>query len=154
MKKDVVITLKSVQYVDDNRAETELTTEAQFKHIKNGYSITYKESEATGFDGSTTVLTCYGNKYATILRSGTAASNLVIDSDKKQHCHYGTPYGDFMVGIYTHKIDNKLTDNGGELYMKYTVDINSSYVSDNEIFLSVRGNAKKDKSAEANQSIS
>lgn len=149
MNKDVVITLRSVQHVDSNSAETELITEAKYRtNDDGGYSITYKESAATGFEGSTTEVSCYGNKYATIFRTGPANSNLVIDAEKKQHCHYGTPYGDFVVGIYTHKIESTLDDNGGDLYMKYTVDINSSYVSDNEIFLNVRENGGVSKSVE------
>jgi uncharacterized beta-barrel protein YwiB (DUF1934 family) len=139
MKKDVLMILKSVQSVDSERSETELITPAVLTPLKNGgYSIVYEETEATGFDGSKTTLSCYGNKHASICRSGTSNSNLIIDKDKKHHCMYGTPYGDLMVGIYTHDIINQLSDDGGNLYMKYTIDINSSYVSDNEIFVCVK----------------
>lgn len=148
MKKDVLMILKSVQSVDDERNETELITPAVLTPLKNGgFSIAYDETEATGFEGSRTVLSCYGNKHASICRSGAVSSNLVIDKDKKQHCHYGTPYGELMVGIYTHSIVNELNENGGNLYMKYTIDINSSYVSDNEIFVSLRP-TKNESSAE------
>lgn len=148
MKKDVLMILKSVQSVDDERNETELITPAVLTPLKNGgFSIAYNETEATGFEGSKTVLSCYGNKHASICRSGAVSSNLVIDKDKKQHCYYGTPYGELMVGIYTHSIVNELNENGGNLYMKYTIDINSSYVSDNEIFVSLRP-AKNESSAE------
>ena len=140
MKKKVTITLRSVQTVNNDSAETELITDAVYESTDNGgYSITYMESEATGFEGSTTVLTCHKNEAASIDRSGgKSSSNLVIESGNKHHCHYGTEFGDFVVGIYTHKIENDLDDNGGNLYMKYTIDINSSYVSDNEIFINVR----------------
>lgn len=148
MKKDVLMILKSVQSVDDERNETELITPAVLTPLKNGgFSIAYDETEATGFEGSRTVLSCYGNKHASICRSGAVSSNLVIDKDKKQHCHYGTPYGELMVGIYTHSIVNELNENGGNLYMKYTIDINSSYVSDNEIFVTLRP-SKNESSAE------
>ena len=42
-----------------------------------------------------------------------------------------------MVGIYTHKIQNELNLSGGYLYMRYTIDINSSYISDNEIIMNI-----------------
>ena len=71
-------------------------------------------------------------------RVGKAPSNLIIEMNKKHHCHYGTPYGEFMVGIFAHSIDNKLNDNGGDLYFKYTVDVNSSYISDNEVYINVK----------------
>ena len=138
MNKNVLITLKSVQWVDKERAETELITTGIYENVDDGYKISYDESTATGFDGSKTVLTCYGNKFATLNRTGSTSSSFVIEKDKKHHCHYGTPYGEFMMGIYTHKIENSLTDDGGDIYMKYTIDINSSYVSDNEIFLNIK----------------
>ncbi len=139
MKKDVLITMKSIQSVEDDSNEIELITEGVMKTLKDGgFQLVYNESEATGFDGAKTTVCCYGDKLASISRSGSVQSTLVIDKEKKQHCLYGTPYGELMVGIYTHSIINKLTEDGGNLYMKYTVDINSSYVSDNEVLIIVQ----------------
>ncbi len=138
MKNNVTITLKSVQTADSERSEVELITDGRMRKIDGGFEIVYNESEATGFEGSTTILSCVGNTRASMQRTGAAPSNLIIEKDKKHHCHYGTPYGEFIVGIYTHKIDNKLTEDGGDLYFKYTVDVNSAYVSDNEVFVNVK----------------
>ena len=144
MKKDVLITLRSIQSVGNDSNETEIITEGTFSTLKNGgYKIIYNESAATGFEGSKTTVCCYGEERASVCRSGTTQSTLIIDKKKKQHCVYGTPYGELMMGIYTHSIINKLDKNGGDLYMKYTVDINSSYISDNEILILVRPAPKK-----------
>ena len=124
MKKDVTITLKGVQQIDRERNETELITGATFSTVKGG-----------GFK------IAFGNESASIVRSGEAGTNLIIEKDKKHHCHYGTPYGDMTIGIYTQSIVNNLTADGGDLYLKYTVDINSSYVSDNEVYIEIMTNA-------------
>ena len=42
------------------------------------------------------------------------------------------------IGIYTHYIKNNLGEDGGTLHMKYTLDINTSYMSDNEIIVTVK----------------
>ncbi len=120
----------------------ELRTEGKYRPVvspdgKSGWEITYEDTETTGFAGSTTVITCYGSEYASMERSGNAQTNLIIESTRKHHCHYGTEYGDMMIGIYTHKIINRLTDDGGELYFKYTIDANSVLLSNNEIYISV-----------------
>lgn len=133
-----MITLKSVQSTDYDRDETELITSGSYEIEGDTYTISYDETEATGFDGSKTMLTCWGNKKVSMDRTGEAESHLIIEKAKKHHCHYGTPFGEFMVGIYTHAIENNLTPEGGKLYLKYTVDINSSYISDNEIYVSIR----------------
>ena len=135
----MLITLKSIQWIDAESSETELITPGLYEKTPGGdYIITYDESMATGFDGSKTVLSCYGDRLCTLNRSGNSSSDLIIEKEKKHYCHYGTPFGSFMMGIFTHKIDNRLNDNGGDIYMKYTIDINSSYVSDKEIFMNIK----------------
>lgn len=138
-RKDVLIEMKSIQIVaNDEKSEMELTTKGTFSLENGTYTITYEDSEATGFDGSVTYIKVTDNKLASILRSGSSNSNLVIEKGKKHFCHYATPYGEFVVGITTSNIDNKLNADGGSLYMKYTVDLNASYMSDNEITLNVK----------------
>lgn len=136
-KEKKMVEIISVQTVDADSTKTELTTEADFEKTEKGFKITYDESEATGFEDSRTTITVRGKEFASIQRSGKANSTLIVEKGKKHHCHYGTPYGDLDVGIYTQVIHNELTEEGGRLYLKYTVDINSSYVSDNEIMLTI-----------------
>ncbi len=137
MNKQIQLKLRSVLESDNDRSETELLTDGNME-IKNGVPvISYEDSDATGFQGATTTITADGNKLVSIVRSGSANSNLVIEIGKKHYCLYGTPYGGVTVGIFTHKIKNDLTENGGSLYLKYTIDVNSAYMSDNEIYLDV-----------------
>lgn len=138
MEKKVLITLTSINTVDSESSQTELSTDGILRVLPNGaIELSYEESEVTGYKGSTTFLTMNGSNHINLKRVGTAPSNLTLETNKKHHCHYGTPYGDFMMGIYTHRIDNRITPDGGELYLKYTIDLNSSYVSDNEIFIKI-----------------
>lgn len=138
MEKQVMISLTSVNSVDNDKTITELNTEGTLKKLKSGgFVLSYEESEVTGFSGSTTSLTFNGSNLVNLKRTGTAPSDLILEKDKKHHCHYGTPYGDFTMGIFTHFIYNDVNEDGGEVYLKYTVDINSSYVSDNEIYIKI-----------------
>lgn len=137
MKKDVCITIKSIQAYTNDREETELTTLGEFAKENGIYELTYEDSEATGFSGSSTKLCVERENKVTLTRSGAANSNLIIENQKKHHCLYGTPYGDFIVGVNTEKIESSLNDNGGDLYFKYTIDINSVFMSDNEIFIKI-----------------
>jgi len=139
MNKDVLITLKNVQSVDADHVETELITLGTFMSLgEDGYKIIYDESMVTSHEGTKTSLSCYGNRAASMERTGVMSANFMIEKDKKHHCHYGTPYGDFVIGIFTHEIINELTDSGGNLYFKYTLDVNSSYISDNEVYVHIK----------------
>ena len=129
--------MTSIQSVDSDKNSTELITSGTLEKTADGVIVSYDESEATGFQGSSTTLIFRGNDWVSIQRSGSSNSNLIVETGKKHHCHYGTPFGDFTVGIYAHTIENTLDATGGRLYLKYTVDINSSYISDNEIYLTI-----------------
>lgn len=137
MKENAIIKMFSVQYEDGEKTESELITEGFFRFKGNLANISYVDSEVTGFVGSETSVTVRGSSYASVMRKGTANSNLTLEKDKKHHCYYCTPFGEMNVGIFTKEIENNLTADGGTLYMKYIVDVNSAYVSDNEIKLVV-----------------
>ncbi len=136
MEKNKVLKMKSLQKEGNESNATELTTQCSFEFDEESGSfvITYDESSATGFEGSKTKLVFKGNDYASIERSGSFNSGLLLELGKKHFCHYGTPYGSFTVGINALDIRNGLSKNeGGSAYVRYTVDLNSSYISENEI---------------------
>lgn len=137
MKKDVILKMRSIQKVGDESSETELLTNGVFSISKGVCSVKYKESEATGFEGSDTELSCNGDNLAAIKRSGSFNSHLILETGKKHFCHYNTPFGNMIVGITTNKIKNTITACGGSVYLNYSVDINSSFLSDNEIFIDI-----------------
>lgn len=129
MKKNVCITIKSTQTVDQDKDSTELFTFGAMESTENGFRLYYDESEATGFAGSSVTLEVT-DEMVTMTRSGKAISSLFIEKGKKHHCHYGTEFGD--------EIRNELAETGGEIYLKYMLDINSSYMSENEMFINVK----------------
>ncbi len=134
----VMIEMESSQMMDGDVSKIELMTEGRYISEKDRYVIEYNDSEATGFEDSVTSIEILNDTMALINRTGKSSSNLVVEYGKKHHCHYETPYGDMMIGVFAHAVDCKLDDNGGSIYMKYTIDINSSYVYDNEIKLKIK----------------
>ncbi|MBE6879302.1 MAG: DUF1934 domain-containing protein [Ruminococcaceae bacterium] len=137
MTKKVSITIDSTQTVDGESDKTELFTVGILEADADGYKLCYDESEATGFEGSSVTVKLLPDS-VTVMRTGKAVSTLIIERGKKHHCHYGTEFGDFLIGVNTDEIKNNLTENGGEVYLKYTLDINSSLMSENEMRINVK----------------
>ena len=137
MKEKVEIVLRSVQRNEEEENETELRTEGTYAYTGKEWSVSYEESEATWFEGSTTEITGKDGCWVSIVRTGSANSNLMIETGKKHYSLYGTPFGDITVGIFTHKIEDHLTAEGGRLYLRYTLDANASFLSENEIYLEI-----------------
>ena len=65
-------------------------------------------------------------------------TNLVLENGKRHLCQYGTPYGDITLGVFTTKLEDSLTDTGGDLMIEYLLDINTSLSSVNSITISVK----------------
>lgn len=138
IKQDVSMKLVSSQSDGNQKESTELLSKAVYEKTLNGYKLTYDESEATGYNGSTTTIELFDGKKVVMSRTGSVISNLVVELGKKHHCVYGTPYGDLMVGVNANYIHSNLDDNGGKLDFKYVIDVNSSYIGDFDISIEVK----------------
>lgn len=138
IKKDVFITIKGTQEADGEKDTTELFTQGQFYHKDNTFYISYEESETTGFAGNKTTLKVDGNEKVVFMRGPKNRSHLIVEKGKRNIGHYGTEMGDISIGVSTRKIDSKLNENGGELYFSYSLDINQTYVSDNEVYINIK----------------
>ena len=139
LKNQWAMTLKSIQYDEDEKEETMLNTEILYYIDTNGERvISYQESETTGMEGSDMQLRISPDNMISIIRTGTYQTHLVVQTGRKHFCPYETPFGDFAVGISARFVRNKLTDEGGSLRLRYTVDANSTLLSDNEIWIDIK----------------
>ena len=131
------ITLNIKQTSDGMTDESELFTRGEFRVHKGSYFIDYDESEATGFEGSHAQLQV-DKERMTMTRTGTTFSSLVFENGVRHYCHYGTEYGDCMVGITTQVLSHSLDENGGMVHLKYSVDVNAGLITENEITIKVK----------------
>ena len=134
------ITISGRQIASGTVENLSLTTLGQFSFDPEQALITYEESETTGFAGDTTTLSIEGNRRATLTRRGNTFSTLVIEKGKKHMCHYDTGEGTMFIGVLADKIENKLGEHGGELRLRYHLDVNANALSVNELNISVREN--------------
>lgn len=139
MKKDVLISIQSTQQVDGDRDEMELTTFGSYYEKNGKYYIVYQESEATGFESdTTTTVKVEGENRVTMIRSGMQRSQLVMERGKRHLCHYGTEYGNIIIGVLTDQIVSSLKENGGRVDFNYTLDIDGALASENTVRINVK----------------
>lgn len=131
------ITLKVKQTSEGVTDESELYTRGEFRFHKGSYYIDYDESEATGYEGSHAQLKVDDN-ILTMTRTGKNFTGLVFENGVRHYCHYGTEFGNCMVGITTSVFRQNLTSDGGEINLKYSVDVNAGLMSENEITIRVK----------------
>ncbi len=140
MLNNCVIHIDGVQRADGDTDKLSLSTLGRFYRKDGDYYISYTETEATGYDGDVTTLRVETDRRVTMSRTGRANSELTIEKDRKHLCHYDTGFGSFVVGVRADKIENKLTDKGGRLRLRYSLDVNANALSENELNITVREN--------------
>lgn len=139
MENNANIRMIVKQTADGATDSSELFTKGEFREHGGSYFIDYDESEATGYEGSHVQLRIgREDETITMTRTGRAFSALVFENGKRHFCHYGTEYGDCMIGISTNELRNGITGDGGEIYVRYTIDVNSGLMLTNEITIHVK----------------
>lgn len=144
-EKDVYVNIKSIQSTgNDKPSEVIVDTEAKLRKIENGYEIEYYEAPEENDMKFKTLITCIGEDYASIIKDGDISSTIIMETNKKNQSYYNTPFGSLVIGVFTEQIENNMSDNGGTLYFKYTVDFNSSLALRNDVTVTVSEHFKKE----------
>ena len=139
MQENYLISIKGSQNVDGEVGKVELTTLGSY--LKRGASryIVYKEYASDDTPAErTSILKIDGSKSLTLMRRGGDSTRLILENGKRHLCQYDTGYGNLMIGIFTSRLDSDLTDEGGNLNVSYTLDVNSALSSTNELSITVK----------------
>jgi len=144
MNKNVIISVKGCQKYGNDEDCIELITQGKYYKKGVNYFVTYKETEITGMDGTTTTLKIENDK-VTLMRFGQNNSQLIFEKGQKHICYYETPYGAFTVGVLSNKLDINIDDCGGDLFVGYELEIDNAAAGENNFYLKIREAGTNDK---------
>lgn len=137
----IVLNVLGTQKVDAQRDKMELTTIASFEENDTEYIIKYNEEQEPPLAAIKVCVTIKKDEsFVEMTRTGAQNSCLTIESSKRNLCHYGTEYGDILMGISGHSIDLGYENGVGEFVFAYDIDINGALVSKNEVKLNFKTN--------------
>ena len=131
--REVTVNIKGTQHSGAGDDCIEYFTVGKFGQRDGRFCISYDDSASFGLQGVTTTLHIDEDKKVVLQRSGPVQSRLTVEKGQRNLCHYGMEFGSAMLGVFGETINNELNQNGGRLYMSYTLDINSSLLSKNEL---------------------
>ncbi|MDP4152066.1 MAG: DUF1934 domain-containing protein [Bacillota bacterium] len=130
---EAIITINSEQLFDDgNNDSIKFVTSGEFSKIDSHYYICYNESQITGLEGVITSLDIENSRIV-LTRKGSVNHEMVFQKGERNHCMYDTGEGYITICVSTIDIDLKLGENGGSLYIEYTLDMSSALLSRNRI---------------------
>ena len=136
--KKALISIKGMPALsDDNNVGFELMTDGEYM-LKNGVStFSYVESELTGLDGLLTTFNVEPDRV--VLRRGDGqGGDMIFAENLKHHFLYETPYGSITMGIDTHSITKNMGEDGGNLEIRYDIEVDNVAVSQNLFTIDVR----------------
>ncbi len=138
MKTDVMVKLITTQTTDADETDTlEVNARGTYEKTKTGYIIQYNEIDEEMADCVTTLI-IDSPDCVTLSREGSFTSRFIIEKSKRHNCHYFTPAGELMMGVFASDVSVSLNETGGKVKMKYTIDFNSNMVAENTVTLSVK----------------
>lgn len=138
MKKNVIISLKGSQMSGDESMDNlELVTEGKYYRQEGSYFVTYKESEVTGMEGTTTTLKI-ADGVVTLMRSGSVNSQFIFERGRKHVSYYDTAYGAFTIGVFANDVNISIDDRGGEIWVDYKLEIDNNKTGENDFYMKIR----------------
>ena len=139
MIKDVLISIKGTQGLEDNTDTVEFMTDGRFGINDGEYFISYDESAMLDSGEEVkTYLYLKSDNSVIIQRSGAVKSKILIEEGKRNTSFYTTPYGNLTIGVFGEAIQHNLSVFGGEITLKYTLDTDLKLLSKNTVNISVR----------------
>lgn len=140
MKKDVMISIRSVQQSGGESDVVEFMTDGHLLERDGCYCLSYRESELTGMDGTTTLLKYDRTPRLTLSRSGTVSSEMVFQKNVRSLSAVRLPEGMLTIGVHTFDLFSDLRAEGGSIRLGYTVEYDSEVAATHS--LEVRVNEK------------
>lgn len=137
----ILLEITGTQRIDNQKDKMELTTVGTIEDTADSYIINYtEEQEPPTAPINVCVTIRKDEKGVDMTRSGAFDSCLIIEKSKRNLCHYGTEYGDILMGISGHTIDGEYNGEKGRFIFSYDIDINGALVSRNEVKMTFRKN--------------
>lgn len=135
----VLIEIIGSQNIDNQFDKTEFKTVGTFEEFEEKYVIKYKEEQDAGEEPiNVSVVVLKDESSVEMTREGAVVSRLVIERSQRNLCHYGTDYGEILMGICGHSIEHEFDENGGKFTFGYDIDINGALASKNRVKLSYK----------------
>ena len=138
MEQHVMISIRGEQEIcGADKNVTEFVTGGLLTATDYGYLLEYDESELTGMEGTHTAFQIRPDSVA-LIRTGAFRSQMIFERLRKHYSLYDTPYGTMTMGITTTSLHSAITGDGGELDVRYAIEIEHQVTGECRFLIQVR----------------
>ena len=123
MVENVVLSVKGSQsYADQEPEMIELVTDGTLEEVDGGWKLCYEESELTGLQGVRTTFLIQKD-LVTLTRTGRLNSEMIFRVGEPHDCLYQMEFGVLMLTVCATRVDTNLTQDGGTIDLRYSIEI-------------------------------
>ena len=134
-KKAIISVISNANIEDDDMIE--VVSPGSFEKIEDGFKAIYEETEISGMEGTTTILTIKENQVI-LEREGTTSTKMIFKEDEDSIVLYNTPYGMLEIAISTNNLDVKIDEDNEKLDIEYEMSVYGQPPFNTKLSLSIK----------------
>lgn len=138
MENNYNLKIKTIQVVESESYDMNFEMNASYVKINDIRYISYIEIDEKSKNKLRTTIKIKPNGIVTIIKGKN--EGMVLEVGKTHSCSYPTPFGEILLDISAYKINNTLSDDGGELELQYSLIVDGNELSRNTLNLTVKEN--------------
>ena len=138
MTEPVVISVEGTQKLPgEEKQVVTIVTDGTMERRGDKVLLSYKESEMTGMEGTTTTFEVERDRVA-LTRTGAVESRMIFEKGKKNVSLYDMGFGALTIGVQARRLHSSLGPDGGRLEISYGIEIEDMVKGLNSFIIDVR----------------
>ena len=138
MTEPVVISVEGTQKLPgEEKQVVTIVTDGTMERRGDTVFLSYKESEMTGMEGTTTTFEVERDRVA-LTRTGAIESRMIFEKGKKNVSLYDMGFGALTIGVQARRLSSSLGPDGGRLEISYGIEIEDMVKGLNSFVIDVR----------------
>ncbi len=138
MTKEVELTISGLQWGEDMEQDNiETVVEAEYFKKNDSHYVFYEEV-MEGFTQTSKNRIKFKGNLLELTRQGLMNTHMIFEEKKTHVTDYVTPYGNFLLGINTGKIQVEENEDCIQVVVEYKIEIGEEPISTNKINIVIR----------------
>lgn len=136
MTKQILLNLTGSQLIEGEQDSIELVTVAKY-YKKNGKHYVLYEERPEGEESLIKDTLKFNQEFFEMTKKGAANAQMIFNPEKNYTTYYSTPAGPMSIAINTMEYRLLEEENYIEILIRYELEINNRYASENEIRIQI-----------------
>lgn len=133
----VLVTIHSCARRDDDSEEPiSLMTTGTLMLDEEKAVVSYQETLDESLPPQTVLVTVKDDQ-VTMIREGKYATQMVFARGQRYEGIYQTPFGEMDIAVFCTRLSYDLTEEGGEIFLVYQMDMNGQFAAMHQLHLEV-----------------